>query len=126
MKTKHTIEPWHLGSDLRIMSKDGFAVAHCACWSRLREELLANQRRIVACVNACAGMTDQQVSHGLVSSSLFSEVQNQRDDALKALQALSDLYPEIDYMEASDDYSVTEIDWVRNARAVISSISGWW
>jgi hypothetical protein len=41
-------------------------------------------------------------------------------DLLEALQALAGLYPSTEEMNNSDDYSVTEIDWVEIARAAIA------
>jgi len=54
-----------------IVDADGDEIA--------RELFGEHARRIVAAVNSCAGMTDEQVSHGLVSASVFSGVVHQRD-----------------------------------------------
>lgn len=38
--------------------------------------------RAKSCIDACAGMTSEQVSHGIVSASVFSYVVQQRDELL--------------------------------------------
>ena len=45
-------------------------------------------------------------------------------DLLEALEALAGLYPSSEEMNESDDYSVTEIDWVEIARAAIAKATG--
>lgn len=42
--------------------------------------------RAKSCIDACAGMTSEQVSHGIVSASVFSSVVQQRDELLSALE----------------------------------------
>lgn len=46
-------------------------------------------RRAKACVNACAGMSNEQVSHGLVSASVHSALAQQRDELLAAIKSIS-------------------------------------
>ena len=67
MKTEHTPEPWSLGEDNDgwYVEKDGLQIAH-----GLTEE---DARRIVACVNACAGMTNEQIDNVcMISGSLLN------------------------------------------------------
>lgn len=45
-------------------------------------------------------------------------------DLLEALKALAGLYPSAEEMNDSDEYSVTEIDWVEIARAAIAKATG--
>lgn len=50
---------------------------------------IANANRIAACLNACAGMTNEQVSHGLVSASTHSATAHQRDTLQHTLAAIA-------------------------------------
>lgn len=94
MKTDHTPEPWH--SECATVFKDigdhRYEVAICADWS---EETFANARRIVACVNACAGIPDEQLydqEPGCLLSAMVEQEQEimaitkQRDELLAALE----------------------------------------
>jgi hypothetical protein len=90
---KHTKEPWAIDRDFRpgmewnnhiVYLRD---INQTICFmthdnTPENEEGEANARRIVACVNACAGMTNEQVSHGLVSASVNSALAHQRDELL--------------------------------------------
>ena len=57
---KHTPEPWKVGAILDdVDSSDGKLIAAVyPCEDSLSEIRQANASRIVACVNACAGMED--------------------------------------------------------------------
>lgn len=64
-----------------------------------RNEMKANARRIVACVNACAGIDDPELwvaqmmfmdSDHSASLEIIEELRQQRDDLLAALKALED------------------------------------
>jgi hypothetical protein len=67
MKTKHTKEPWFFtGSTIGIQLLEGVAidVADVNRWcpgTPLRDEDESNGERIVACVNACAGINPEAV-----------------------------------------------------------------
>jgi hypothetical protein len=63
--SQHTPEPWHHSADLPqhgcrlIHAADGYLVADAGrITRRTGAEMDSNARRIVACVNACAGMGD--------------------------------------------------------------------
>lgn len=62
---KHTPEPWELGDapaggHLCIVElPNGQAIK---CYGASRREAIANARRIVACVNYCAGMTEEELA----------------------------------------------------------------
>ena len=62
-----------------VESVTGLSIANCGVGGEF------NAQRIVACINACEGMTDEMVSHGLVSASVFSSVVNERDELRAAL-----------------------------------------
>lgn len=61
------------------------------------EESISNARRIVACVNACAGMTTESldklsavVVSGEPINEMFCQIEKQRDELLAALKGLTD------------------------------------
>ena len=61
----HTPEPWEVDRESESLERVGVSsgdklVCQCARWGL--DEDLANAERIVACVNACAGLTDEQVA----------------------------------------------------------------
>ena len=89
MKTEHTQEPWSYGEDNDgwYVEKDGLQIAH-----GLTEE---DARRIVACVNACAGIpTDVLEDESILKADADlriqrEELEKQRDELLAALERLS-------------------------------------
>lgn len=97
--TAHTPEPWEAYSVLvrtKITAEDpaGWLLADCqATGSRSIE----NARRIVACVNACAGIStenleqNRQLKEGLQGlNERIREAEQQRDVLLKALQSIQE------------------------------------
>ena len=76
----------------------------------------ANARRIVACVNACAGISTENLEDNVPVKELarrYNEIFKQRDVMLAALERLSL------YVAHNGD------DWVqREARAAIASVEG--
>ena len=57
-----------------------------------RNEMKANARRIVACVNACAGIPTTRLENGAADILAFSmELKNQRDELLAASKNLRDV-----------------------------------
>lgn len=98
-KVKHTPGLWSVG----YTDKNGQVVVcgeHmeiATCWHHsvgaIEKEMHANARRIVACVNACAGIeTDVlEAFNGTVPAVLeFYKLTNQRDELLAALEKLTD------------------------------------
>jgi len=118
MGSKHTQEPWIVNGTIRIESEhehgfvnDGWIIAEM-CGSDAK----ANARRIVACVNACAGIdTDtlegefknlgseyvQVVQLLEVSDKRAESIIKQRDELLEALvlaeKALAHCKPDVGY-----------------------------
>lgn len=93
-QVKHTAEPWHLGNGfLAIYDQYGWGVAGLTKHPhQVLGERTANARRIVACVNACRGLsTDELEKHGLVSAvgTELIELEKQRDQLLTALEVAS-------------------------------------
>ncbi|MFQ1917901.1 hypothetical protein ACK35P_10865 [Aeromonas veronii] len=104
MTIKHTPEPWHLPpGDMIFVSKVGGKgyVAKMMPLGAPRDrkglptdisdEMCANARRIVACVNACRGLpTDELEQKGLVAAvgTQLLEADRQRDELLEALSEI--------------------------------------
>ena len=103
--SKHTKEPWCLPpGDLIFVSKVGGGgyIAKMMPLDAPRDrkglptdisdEMCANARRIVACVNACRGLpTDELEQKGLVAAvgTQLLELEQQRDGLLVALEELA-------------------------------------
>lgn len=94
----HTKEPWgvHRVSKTSVVGTSGFVVAACGGHmdnkrdpDELHSELLANARRIVACVNACAGISteDLEVAGRLAAAeeATLRRIADQRDELLRLL-----------------------------------------
>lgn len=147
-ETKHTPEPWlvldcrEIGEDaLTVAANPGVAVCrieNSVSKRPLTDEDAANARRIVACVNACAGISQQYLEelngetladkqmvlitqrdeYSLLAyrrKNILDEVIKQRDEMLVALEDLIDLY---------DGRKHEGIAIVANARATIASVKG--
>ena len=108
MSQQHTPEPWrvfsHSWSNTSVLA-DGFDHAICGLdinhateESQESDEALmgANARRIVACVNACAGIPTEALEDGSaraerdqlreMTGGTFYEIKKQRDELMKALE----------------------------------------
>lgn len=92
MKTEHTPEPWHAPGLAEIHDSGHRVIALLSDVDPVQEELRpspstaegdANARRIVACVNACAGMPTWKLERdGLPSVDEYIAIEKQRDDLL--------------------------------------------
>ncbi len=61
--SEHSKEPWTISEDGRfIISADGKIIADIHGLNTTREEDRANIHRIVACVNSCARLTDEELA----------------------------------------------------------------
>ena len=102
--SRHTREPWKYekelsaGCDEWLISMDAGDRGRGICIAETRPGSVAsgqeNARRIVACVNACRGIsTDELEQHGLVSAfgAELMELEKQRDELLAALQGMIDI-----------------------------------
>lgn len=148
-ENKHTPEPWAIDPDDRpnmhwnnhIVSEANPNIAICFMahdGTEQNERGEANARRIVACVNACAGISQQYLEelngetladkqmvlitqrdeYSLLAyrrKNILDEVIKQRDEMLVALEDLIDLY---------DGRKHEGIAIVANARATIASVKG--
>ena len=87
--SKHTQEPWkvcHWKDDRR-----GFEIAD-RNQNRVEFDMTeANARRIVACVNACAGVSNGELAMTTMSVVLarMNEAEQQRDELLAALEIIA-------------------------------------
>ena len=75
MSAKHTPEPWGVwlnpdGGNLEMITDDGLA-RHIVYVVGNTHEAKANGRRIVACVNACAGINPEAVPNLLEAAKDF-------------------------------------------------------
>ena len=100
MKTEHTPEPWFWSEkygEVCFRSKEDDQSYGIACPVDLTEE--ANARRIVACVNACAGLPTEVLERyklGVIGVD-YKSTKQQRDELLAAAEAI-----EIDAEECLD------------------------
>lgn len=79
MNKLHTKEPWHVGDTKNgasfIYGEDGWAIAECLQTKGSRE---ANARRIVACVNRCAGISNELLETSTDLATAFMSAENAR------------------------------------------------
>lgn len=99
--SNHTPEPWRVGrpgtvvSDTPVPGMGGSDAVEYYGGHLIGESIIeANSRRIVACVNACAGMRNDELEGGLligVMQSKIDRLECQRDELLAALQGMIDI-----------------------------------
>ena len=91
-ENKHTPGPWVIGrpppnGEQTIGDKNGLMVAVATTGYGVNSE--ANARRIVACVNACAGITTEQLERSKSLDEFMRSmkvIEQQRDLAVEALE----------------------------------------
>lgn len=92
--SEHTKEPWHTGKNHNaerfIYGEDGWAIAECV---QTKDKMFANARRIVACVNACKGISTEKLEGPgmLVNIPDDHNIIKQRDELLINLKKLVDM-----------------------------------
>ena len=92
----HTPEPWSYdlsdGCDLRIYSETNSNIVYgCGCCGSPNCED-ADARRIVACINACAGISTEQLEcPGGNVAKVAGRLMKQRDELLAALTEIAEL-----------------------------------
>jgi hypothetical protein len=94
--SKHTPEPWHVGGNgVIVYDEQSWGVASAVVFHGRQEPQTseANARRIVACVNACAGASTDVLERGAVHdwSLLMTGLEAQRNDLLYALSLITEL-----------------------------------
>lgn len=117
METKHTPEPWGIDPAIhpnnQVFSESGIVVADCK-WTNYEPQVReANASRIVACVNACAGLTEAELGK-------FIDVR----DALKAsnLELAEALKALAEKCEQSDDFHIRKGHQMAKARAALAKL----
>jgi hypothetical protein len=91
--SEHTKEPWVLDQQSEIpivMTSSGYAIVETCPWGSIRDqdEIKANARRIVACVNRLAQFKTEDIENPSYESGMYgvlAHVTRQRDDLLQAL-----------------------------------------
>lgn len=106
--TKHSNGPWHVGGDGTIIyGKDGWGVASATVFHVRQEPVTsqANARRIVACVNACEGLSTERLEDAGLISAIGGELLDQD-------RIIADLRSVIDKIYANAGESP---EWIRAA-----------
>jgi len=81
--SEHTKEPWAsyvaefdgvecvaVAKDCKIYGETSAAICVITETSKMNQEDIANARRIVACVNACAGISTEELERGVIKESM--------------------------------------------------------
>ena len=118
MNDQHTPEPWGPGTEVYISAKAGEKFGpHFAYPQGHNQELCeANARRIVACVNACAGLSTvglEKVGADFIKP--IAELEQQRDQLLAALEHIATAF---EAKTTSEQFLMDE------ARAAIAAVKG--
>jgi len=91
--SEHTKEPWNVRTIDESMGviddKYDFSIAqtHQRAGDKCNIERKANSRRIVACVNACAGVTTENLERNRIGE-IIIKAERQRDELLDACVAI--------------------------------------
>ena len=116
---EHTKEPWVFGSRGQIIGSAGRGDTVCIM---IDEEIIeANSRRIVACVNACAGLSTEDLESGCldVMGKYAMQLEKQRDELLEAIQwLLHRAYSEWETESGNVEYA----EACEHARSIIASV----
>ena len=126
MKTEHTPEPWFWSEkygEVCFRSKEDDQSYGIACPVDLTEE--ANARRIVACVNACAGLPTEVLERyklGVIGVD-YKSTKQQRDELLAALERFMDSHEECTDFDGFTAQIVSMADY-HQAQEAIESVKG--
>jgi hypothetical protein len=122
--SEHTKEPWDYveGKTLIHIESIPDGHSHIASVPRNNE---ANARRIVACVNACAGL-DIEILEAITTSfsEEYSDMLKQRDKLLEVLAVITlnaTVQPDASMNGSSDIYAVPICD-IESARKLIAEV----
>lgn len=125
MENKHTPEPWTLNGksikrdyrQIGLTADAGETIASVMGGNtsgphfvQSDDECEANARRIVACVNACAGISTENLEENLPVKELarrYNETLKQRDELLYALERIA--------AGPGDNRLLTAIQWAKDA-----------
>lgn len=139
-ENKHTPEPWAIDPDDRpnmhwnnhIVSEANPNIAICFMahdGTEQNERGEANARRIVACVNACAGIPISDLESGDFAKSLkmfaleSATFRRQRDELLTALERFMDSHEECTDFDGFAAQIVSMADY-HQAQEAIESVKG--
>lgn len=109
MSEQHTKEPWKVSGTEHIVAGGNYVVA-LDCKPE-------DARRIVACVNACAGLSTQCLEETGGGVEHYIAVIKQRDELLAALERMLGEFNEQMAGIVHDERSV-----ISNARSVVASV----
>jgi len=132
--SEHTKEPWSYeldtGSYLRIYSETNPGIVDgCGCCGSPNCDD-ADARRIVACINACAGFDTELLENILMLGDTLkrrfktlsdseSELQKQRDELLAALELIIERFG-----HCQNDYAFSKRIALDKARTAIAAVKG--
>lgn len=88
-ESKHTAEPWQYHRGQLFVNEHEGQLVIGECNTNFPELSVANARRIVACVNSCAGISTENLEDNLPVKELadrYNAVLKQRDELLEALE----------------------------------------
>ncbi len=136
-ENKHTPEPWRAfnnGQGVVGVSADRSDV----CWTRIEkggwldsdrtiDADYENARRIVACINACAGIDTELLEiiadNDKTLAGVIANVEKQRDELLAELQRFMDSHEECTDFDGFTAQIVSMADY-HQAQAAIESVKG--
>ena len=92
--SSHTKEPWN-GKRINLAVHYFESIGSEIAFTCKSDESMANSRRIVACVNACAGIRTEALEHRAhmlkAADDDIARLTAQRDELLAALQGMIDI-----------------------------------
>lgn len=128
---KHTPEPWHIDAvgniwaDTKICNMREIADRAESYRAMTESEHRANARRIVACVNACAGMSDEAMELAVENGGMKAvigfarDLERQRDQLLEALKVI------VESEQCDGETVVCDFETLQSvARYAIASVEG--
>jgi hypothetical protein len=119
----HTPEPWTADIPYIHAGDDDTNIAE-VYGERMADLTWANARRIVACVNACAGMTDQQLDFpvGFLkrTQQMAQDGTDEQDAQLAELRALLERIRQWDHLDGYADGSGDGPYWRREIEEALA------
>jgi len=104
--SEHTKEPWK--AELHKTIHPNTKMYWLNENTSIGTENAADARRIVACVNVCAGLREDELAHGVVPANNFILMREQRDELLAEIKAARDSLLESE--GASWAYDIAQIN----------------
>ena len=127
--SNHTPEPWRVGRDGSVVSDTpvpgmgGSDAVEYYGGHLIGESIIeANARRIVACVNACAGMRNDELEGGLLIGVMQVKIdllESLRDELLEAAKAVVTRWDTPNWKDAEPTAAV-----IGRLRAILQKIEG--